>query len=582
MADKKLSQEEMSELLGKITNNVDETSIAFLEDYKKGLIDFNTLIKGLSKVYKAEGEVIREKIRQEKEILLVQKARKEYIKKIAENELKQSQSFWQRTTNFLSGQNSSEDAYQRMWRVRQRFGGLEQMFGGNVASGLSQFLGSFQSVSKIMGGPYYLAIQAAITGLLKFDDALAKVTKTSIALTGGLQSNFSNMGYFGRGGQSLTFLSGLRSPLYKIGMQSEFENITNALTSGYGLAAYQGRQKDFIETMGYAQKGLSSYGISADSSNKLLENLRLLEGKDQQGIFAQLNRLTNRFNQMSMLSPEQALQQATSLYDQTKHLGTNFEWASRMVARFERGLKDGTLALSDFAAINRSMRSGNISQNVGLAAMISDYATRTGISLPSTFTNSNIIGQSFAISTRAMLSNNQFARAYQGQLQEQLDQMGMTTRDERAGALQLLLQSRGINISPEAALSAIKNNGSIDLIGSGIIGTKSFERQRIEQEQSKTYKENTEKYYTASTSWHRDVLTALGNIANNTKGAFGRGLSGDVSSEGFHPVEYAGVFAQALFTQEYWDNFSKMIAKINPGTQVANWTVENATKIVPK
>ena len=82
MADKKLSQEEMSELLGKITNNVDETSIAFLEDYKKGLIDFNTLIKGLSKVYKAEGEVIKEKIRQEKEILLVQKARKDYIKKI--------------------------------------------------------------------------------------------------------------------------------------------------------------------------------------------------------------------------------------------------------------------------------------------------------------------------------------------------------------------------------------------------------------------------------------------------------------------------------------------------------------------
>lgn len=549
----------------KVTNEMLEQA---QRNIMSGIID-KTHPELTAEILKQNGVEIKKQFTEE-----IKKLKFEELGKKLQNELLQdvkkefsiNQGFWDKIINKLSGGIRKEDSYQEMWRVRQRFGGLEQMFSGNFKSGLSQFAGSFQSISRIMGGPYFIAIQAAITGLLKFDKALAEASKTTSSITGGLQSQ-----YIGKGMASLAYNLGLKNDLYAIGMQGQRNELISSLQKNYGYASYQNNQREFINTMAYGQKGLSAYGIESGSTNQLISNLRLLEGKNQQGIYAQLYRLTERINRMSMFSPEQTLQQTASLYDQTKNLGTNFEWASKMVTKFERGLKDGTIALSDFAAINRSLRGGNISSNAGIASLISDYANRMGIQLPSGFANSNIIGQSYAISTKAMLSNNQFAKAYQGQIQEMLDQIGGTTKEERAGALQLILQSRGININSEMAGNAIKTNGQIDLIGQGIIGSKMGQKEEEEKREAEKYKSLVESYYKGTTSWHQQTLTKLDKIISNTGSGFAEGFDKNINPDA-SGLRAFGQFVGYSLREGLWKGFDEIFQNIG----------EMATKAPPK
>ena len=561
-------------------NVAEASSKEIFQRFQEGTINFEQAIKELKNISKNDLDLAKKRLEESK---LLRKAMQEnaevYRKSFGQkNGLSNT---WKKFENFLAGNDGSKDSFEQMYRTRQRFSGFEQLLSGNFKSGLTQIAGSFTSISRIMNGPYMTGLLTVITTLAKFDDALAKSTKTAISLTGGLRSDLINQGYFGRGGRSLTFLSDVKSQLYKIGMQGEFENITKALTSGYGMASYAGNQKNFIETMGYAQKGLGAYGISPESSNSLLSNLRLIEGKNQQGVYAQLQRLTDRFSSMSMFSPEQALQQATSLYDQTKNLGTNFEWASKTIKNFEVGLKNGTLALSDFAAMNRAFQSGGVQKNAGTAALLTEFASRSGINLPSSFLRSNVIGQGFALSSPRMLGNNNIARAMSGKITEMLDQMQLSTEYERAGGLQhILSQLFGINISSQAALNSLTSSGSVDLIKSGVAGSKALVNQLDEQNQAEQFKKDTELYYTASTSWHKDVLTKLGNIANNTESKFGKGLSGDVSSSG-NVAEFAGFFVKSLFTKEYWTDVANIFtqaAKSNPATATTAFLINNGTK----
>lgn len=563
MADNKikLSQDDINKLVENASTTNDETLVQYLEDYKKGLINFNQVIKGLSKVYKAEAEEVKEKIRQDKELLLVQKARQQYLKKIAQDELKQSQSPMQRLSTWLNTtpqQGRDETAMRIRAKSAQR--GIEDIIGGKFASGLSNLAQTFPRIANFMGGPYYLAIQTVIGGLLKFDSALAKASTTAASITGGMQSE-----YLGRGLASMSYNAQLKENLYAIGMQGKRDELISALQKHFGYGSYKGQQSDFLTSMAYTQKGLGSLGISTDTANNLYERLRLIEGKDTTGIYAQMQRLQNLWSPKSKeqmkTSPEYAINQMMSLADQTKGLGTNFEWASRIVQKFEKGLKDGTVALSDFAAVNRSIRGGGISKNAGIAALVADYASRNGINLPSGFANSNVIGQSFSISTQAMLSNNQFARAYQGQIQEMLDQIGGSTKQERAGALQMILQERGININPETAEKAIRSNGQIDLIGTGIIGSKMGEKQKAEQQKAEQYQSLVESYYKGTTSWHGKVLDKLDKVISNTGSSIAEGFEGNLDPNA-SGLKAFGQFVGYSLSTGIWEGLGKILEDI--------------------
>lgn len=421
----------------------------------------------------------------------------------------------------------NETQMEKMYRARQMAGGIEQLFSGNILSGFRQIGSTFPKIANFMGGPYWLALELTAKGLLKLDNALAKATKTATAMSGGLQSSF-----VGNRWASVAFNANLKNNLYDIGMQGEFENIASAMTKNYGIAYYKNNQKNIIESMAYAQSGLGAYGISADQSNSLVRSLRLLEGKNETGIYAQLKRLQDRFQGMA-ISPEEALNQASSLYSQSKNLGVNFEWASRQIKNFEKSLELGTRSMSDFAAVNRSLFSGGVKQNAGIAGLVTDFAARSGVNLPSSFLNQNIIGQSFSLSMPNLISNPNLIKAYSGQLNEMIQQMGGGTREEQAGMLQMILQSRGVNVSSQAVLDSITSSG-VDLEAGGIMGKKAFARREKEQRDAKDYQELVKNYYKGTTPYHKDVLTKLDKLINNTTSKFAQGASGNVQDvEGF-------------------------------------------------
>lgn len=451
------------------------------------------------------------------------------------------------------GQDKSESGLTAIRRAENITGGIEAMFSGNFISGLKQFGTAIPQVANFMSGPMFIGISLVARGLLKLDNALAKATKTATAMSGGLQSNF-----VGNRWSSVVFNSNLKNSLYDIGMQGEFENITNAMTKNYGIGYYKNNQKNIIESMAYAQSGLDAYGISADQSNSLIRNLRLLEGKNETGIYAQLKRLQDRFQGMA-ISPEEALNQASSLYSQSKNLGVNFEWASRQIKNFEKSLELGTRSMSDFAAVNRSLFSGGVKQNAGIAGLVTDFAARSGVNLPSSFLNQNIIGQSFSLSMPNLISNPNLIKAYSGQLNEMIRQMGGGTREEQAGMLQMILQSRGVNVTSQAALDSITSSG-VDLEAGGIMGKKAFARREKEQRDAEDYQELVKNYYKGTTPYHRDVLTKLDQLINNTTSKFAQGATGNVQEvEGFwaNAAQATGYFVSPAF----WENIIKGIDK---------------------
>ena len=500
---------------------------------EKGLEKYVEHVKGLTKVIEKERKSREIAIKAAEEATKEQKAVIVGLKKQKEQLIAESNKpgFWEKL-----GFTDNKDDLKTQFRASQRVRGLESIFSGNVASGIGTILSTFPKVANFMSGPYYLALEFTVRSLLKLDNALAKATKTATAMSGGLQSNF-----VGNRWSSVVFNSNLKNSLYDIGMQGEFENITNAMTKNYGIAYYKNNQKNIIESMAYAQSGLGAYGISADQSNSLVRNLRLLEGKNETGIYAQLKRLQDRFQGMA-ISPEEALNQASSLYSQSKNLGVNFEWASRQIKNFEKSLELGTRSMSDFAAVNRSLFSGGVKQNAGIAGLVTDFAARSGVNLPSSFLNQNIIGQSFSLSMPNLISNPNLIKAYSGQLNEMIQQMGGGTREEQAGMLQMILQSRGVNVSSQAALDSITSSG-VDLEAGGIMGKKALSRREKEQHDAKDYQELVKNYYKGTTPYHRDVLTKLDKLINNTTSKFAQGASGSVQDvEGFwaNVAQFAG------------------------------------------
>lgn len=445
----------------------------------------------------------------------------------------------------------NETQMEKMYRARQMAGGIEQLFNGNFLSGFRQIGSTFPKIANFMGGPYWLALELTAKGLLKLDNALAKATKTATAMSGGLQSNF-----VGNRWASVVFNANLKRGLYDIGMQGEFENITNAMTKNYGIGYYKNNQKNIIESMAYAQSGLGAYGISADQSNSLVRNLRLLEGKNETGIYAQLKRLQDRFQGMA-ISPEEALNQASSLYSQSKNLGVNFEWASRQIKNFEKSLELGTRSMSDFAAVNRSLFSGGVKQNAGIAGLVTDFAARSGVNLPSSFLNQNIIGQSFSLSMPNLISNPNLIKAYSGQLNEMIQQMGGGTREEQAGMLQMILQSRGVNVSSQAALDSITSSG-VDLEAGGIMGKKAFARREKEQQDAEDYQKLVRNYYTGTATYQEKALKWFEQISNNTAGRIGRGASGEITTSINDVGDIVQNFA-SFFSGKFWREFADSI-----------------------
>lgn len=526
----------------KIVNKaISESQKEILNEFKKGTIDLKKAIHELTNVTKNDILGTKQRINDLKSL-------NEAIK---QNTTIQKQALEQtkKSDSITSKAKQEDNVLTNQYILQRRYSAVGSIAEGRIYSGARDLFSTFKLGEKILKSRWFLALELGARLLLKFDDHLSKVTKTMASVTGGLTSEFVGNRFSAAQQRGV-----LRESLRDIGQQNKIDDILGAISSSYGQAYAKTNINDLVKTSGYARYGLGSFGISEQSSQNLISNLQLIEGKTSTGVTAQLKRLTDRFATMTMFSPEQALQQATSLYDQTKHLGTNFEWASKAIQKFEVGLKNGTITLNDFAAVNRALRGGGISKNAGIAAMVTDYAYRTGMNLPSEFLNSDIMGQGFAISTRAMLKDSRFAKAYQGAIQEQLDQMGGATRTDKAARLQYLLSQIGVNIGPEAAENAIKSNGKIDLISSNIIGTGAFKKEEDERREAEEYNKMVKDYYKGTETYYSQMKTWVGGLYQHFVGnSFREGQAQGMSTSSMDFFRNFGALFGPQFYKDLWD-----------------------------
>lgn len=460
--------------------------------------------------YKADKELIKD----------VKTALKDAIKEqkqAIQEQTKKNESFLSR----IGFKEPGKDDLATQYRARQMAGGIESIMEGRFSSGARQILSTFPKVANFMGGPYFLAIQAVTSGLLKLDEAIFKAKQQVISSTGGVFSPFRQ--------------DALGASLYKIrigealkdyGLQGKSAEIMGAAYSSTGLGATLYTQgplkgevnKNLLEqraiNQGAVLKYMSSLGISEGSINNLLKISRNLEGQSEAQAMATQYRLADRFRKSRYMTEEEGMQQSLSLYEQTKSLGVNFEWASRTVAKFDRALQLGEVSLNDFAAITRSIKGSDAGRATGIASMIKDIAVRNGINLPEEFINSSDLGAGLYLQTREGISNKNIQQALKllgTQIQGGMS-IGSSEYDQARGLQMVLQQLYGSNISADMALKVQRSGNWTDILG----GRSGVKPEDI-IDQANNLKSEAKKLHEEERSVAQAVTEGVGTLINAYK-----------------------------------------------------------------
>lgn len=438
-----------------------------LKEWEEGLLSTEEALRKFAKVGQ---DTVKSVSRMGDEFAKLTIASKKYTDTLTQQALKEQnakKSFFERV-GFVN--RPAQDQLAVQYSARQMAGGIESILEGRFGSGARQILSTFPKVANFMAGPYFLAIQAVTSGLLKFDEAIAKAKQQVISSTGGVFSPFRQDSI----GASLYRLR-IGERLKNYGLQGKAAEIMGAAYSSTGLGAtldVEGNiSKDLLEqraiNQGAALKYMSSLGISEGSINNLLRISRNLEGQSEIGALATQYRLAERFRRSRYMTEDEGMQQSLALYEQTKSLGINFEWASRTVAKFDKALQLGEVSLSDFAAVTRGLRGADTGRATGIAALIKDVAARNGITLPKEFMESSDLGAGLYLQTREGLSNKNIQRALQlAGLQIQGGMSLESGKYDQARGLQMILQGLyGSSVSPEMALRVQETGNWLDILG---------------------------------------------------------------------------------------------------------------------
>lgn len=455
--------------LSKMGDEYYKTTLLTVEEQKNVIQKYKTLRETLNKEIERRNvlnKALDEETKVEKQ--KVEKTKQEVTEIQKKIEEAKKPSTWKK----LLGTAQSENSFEQMYRVRQRFGGIEQILAGNIGSGLSQFAGSFKAISTIMGGPLFLAIQTVTSGLLRLDKAIAETRNEVMSATGGALSPFRG-NYVG----SLTFRNQLQSGLLTYGQQDQWKELASTALQSTGMGSIINPNTGKIDenllaertlNQGSTLKYMTSMGISADTVNKLFKISRNIEKMDEIGSQSLQYRLAKMFSTSRSMTTQEGAEQSISLYEQTKSLGVNFEWAARTVRKFDDALQKGEVTLNDFAAISRGVKGADTGRAAGLAAMLKDYAMRSGIELPREFMQASDVGAGFYLTTREGIANKSIQRALVGMAKEQGAGINFgSTQLDQAAALQYYLGKGpyGANISSDMIQKIVKTGDWTDIVG---------------------------------------------------------------------------------------------------------------------
>lgn len=403
-------------------------------------------------------------------------------------------------------ENKDQDQFKQLYRARQIAGGLETIAGGHIGYGIRQIATAFPAVANFMTGPYYLAIKGVTTALKLLDAEIAKTKKEISAITGGVFSPYQN-NYIG----SEMYESRIKNGLANYGLRDKALDIAKTVIGSTPIGDIYTKNGELNQQVlqsrtinqGAAMNYLGSLGISSDSIEKMFRISRTIEGMGEVGALATQYRLAQRFRTSRFMTEGEGAQQSLSLYEQTKSLGVNFEWASRTVRRFDEALQKGEITLNDFAAVARGIKGADTGRATGIAAMIKETAIRNGITLPKEFMESSDLGAGLYLQTRAGISNKNIQQALKLtglQIQGGM-QSGGTSYDKARGLQMVLNGIFGSNISADAALK-IQQSGDWSLLLGGRSGVKpedaAKQAENLRDESEKFYK-NTRSYIEAGT-----------------------------------------------------------------------------------
>lgn len=489
--------------------------IAILKGVKEGELKLSketirTMAKEIaSGQYKADKELIKD----------VRSALKDAIreqKQAIQEQTRKNESFWSK----IGFKESSKDDLATQYRARQMAGGVESIMEGRFTSGARQILSTFPKIANFMGGPYYLALQTVTSGLLKLDDAIAKARQEVVASTGGVFSPFRGDAL----GASLYRIQ-IGEKLRDYGLQDKAAEIMGAAYGSTGLGSVTYTQgplkgqinKGLIEqraiNQGAALRYMGSLGISDSSINNLLKISRNLEGQSEIGALATQYRLAERFRSSRFMTEDEGAQQSLALYEQTKNLGINFEWASRTVRKFDEALQKGEITLNDIAALSRSIKGADQGNAVGLAAQLKDFAMRTGMNVPTEFMQSTDVGSGLLLGTSKMLGNKDMQRLLQAFIKERASSFGMGTDiATQAFQLQLALKSANTNISSDAAMKILQT-GDWSLLTGGRGGVK----PEIAAQQAQNLQTEAKTFYEEQRSVAKAISDGIGSLMADLK-----------------------------------------------------------------
>lgn len=493
-------ENELSQKEESLKEKIDYITKRFEDIYKdtnltqKGYLKELKHLEGLYKLEKSQKEIVTKLIKQSTNV--EQNYINELKKKIDEAK---KPGFWQK----IGFKDPGKDDIATQYRARQMAGGIESIVEGRFASGTRQILSTFPKIANFMGGPYFLAIQAVTSGLLKLDDAIARAKQQILSTTGGIYSPF-------RGDTigALIYKEQITSDLRKYGLQDKSSEISNSVFASTGMGAMiygKGHPKEGqinsdllrerVDTQGAGIRYLGSLGISDQLVSNILKTNRNIEGMNEIRSRASLYRLAERFKSSRFMTEEEGAQQSVTLYEQLKSLGVNFEWASRTVRKFDEALQKGEVALNDFAAVSRGIKGSDAGKAAGIASMLKDYAIRNNIILPKEFMEASDRGAGLYLQTRSGISNKNIQRGLTGLFKEMSSGInyGSTTFDQAAVIQDLLRGIPNANITADMAKNIAQTGNWSDIMG-GRSGDSTqnitAQSQKLLDEAKDYYKEN--------------------------------------------------------------------------------------------
>lgn len=481
-----------------------------LDSFNKGNIDLEKAMKELTTVTKNDIKALNNYISNQKKLAdAIQKNNQLY-----QNAASGSKSILQSLVDKLAGKSSDSNSFEGAWRVEKRFTGIEQIFKGNIASGAKSLFNSFDVGSKILKGPWTLAINAAITAVNEFDKHLTKINKSAFTYTGGLYSSYMNK----TPAQRQEFITNRRKILRELNMSEQEGEIAGSVAQN--ISTHYRETADPFASFAKTRKSLESMGIDKSTADRLTTSLVKTEGLNSTQIDVFISRLEKTLTKKPLfMSDKQVIDETLKGFEANKKFNLSMGWINNQIIKYNKALEIGTRSMEDFASIQRSFYN---QKDPGQLAGIANLLAQTGETMPSEIMNNLDNPLALGILMSDPENIKKLGPAMKAFAEGTIGQMGGAKNEyEAQGKLQLILSKiLKTDVSRQAIIDLQKSGYDFEktgLLGAG--GGKSIGWRREDQaaltKEADDYQKQLKLYTDATTTLAKQMSEAIGKASDD-------------------------------------------------------------------